>query len=126
MPVSSIPFVKSSNNLASVAPSDGSIGDSSCSIITNNSKGNWYSIIVERDICLVVYITAPFEPAIAVHEGQNCQTMTCLAEQQYTSVGFKWMAKDNTSYQLFIGGVGSFGIGEYTFTILPYVSEQPA
>jgi hypothetical protein len=94
-----------------------------CSAITASTRGNWYRLFIEDDSCYSIYVSPAYTVLIELHKGYDCATMTCVSEQLYQSQGFKWKAKGNTTYHLFIAGVGSGpGNGKYSFAIAPYVS----
>jgi hypothetical protein len=95
-----------------------------CSTITDYSAGNWYDILVNNDACVSAYVSAPFNALTAIFEGDDCGSMTCLDESLFTTDGFKWVAKSNVNYKIFVGGMGPYGVGEYKFAVLPHVSAK--
>jgi hypothetical protein len=82
-----------------------------------DGSGNWYQVD-GNDKCLTARVSSTFSCFLAVYEGDDCSSLSCVAQESYSDGQVEWIASAGTTYRVFVGGMSSYDKGNYTLSIL--------
>jgi hypothetical protein len=96
-----------------------------CSQLPNpyDGSGHWYQID-GNDMCLAARVTSMFSFFLAVYEGSDCSSLSCVAQESYSDGRVEWIASAGTTYSIFVGGMSSYDKGDYTLSILVRTADK--
>jgi hypothetical protein len=93
-----------------------------CSYLSSNVGYNYYKLDPGNEsACLEVSLYTRFEGVVAILQGDDCASLSCLAQNtvsaSYDDAKVSFVAKPNTVYTVVVGPGYGGPIGSYLFTI---------